>query len=424
MKFVQLQPKTYESFVQSHTLGNFLQSTAIGRRRQVSGWRAHLVGVKDSQGRVVAAALLSSRRVLGRYSDFECLQGPILDYDDQTLVDFFFRELKVYLRAENALQLRFNPPLLRHHRNADADIIDDGYQGQRYVQLLEAQGARHLDDRRVDRDPLLLRWYFAKDMSDVRSEAQLLESFDQQTRWSVRKTQKTGIEVVVCDPANLDVFYDIMQHTGRRRHFDARDKQYYQDLARLFGPDRILFCLAQLPLDTYRANLRRLQSEEQKALKEIKHQQRTQPDDKKLETQRRVRQEAIDNYQAKLTDSFQLGGAGETLVLASAVFIRYGHELVYFASGSYDQHASFNAPYALQWYALTYAIKHRIRRYNFYGTKGDFSGHSEQQGVYKFKKGFGGVIEEQIGYFELSVHPVLGMARRGLALVRSVGRRF
>lgn len=418
MKFTELQPAEYETFVQQHQLGNFLQSTAIGKRREVSGWRMHLVGVKNERDQIVAAAQIGSRRVMRSYRDFECLQGPILDYDDTSLVEYFFAELKVYLKKEKALQLTFNPPLLRNHRDASAEIIAGSYDGEKYLSLLRSQGARHISNNQVDADPLLLRWYFAKDLSPYHTEADLLDGVDQQTRWSVRKTQKLGIQVTVCKPTQLDTFYELMQHTAARRQFDARDKQYYLDLARLFGPQHIQFCLAELPLDTYRHNLEQLKAHEVEELHTTEQQLKSQPGDKKLTTKSRVHREAIAQYDAKLAGIAKLGKPGTTLTLAGAIFIQYGDELVYFMSGSYDQYSSFGAPYALQWHALRYALKHGIKRYNFYGTKGEFSGHPDQQGVYKFKKGFGGVVEEQIGYFVLPIHPLPGLIRRSLASLR------
>jgi lipid II:glycine glycyltransferase (peptidoglycan interpeptide bridge formation enzyme) len=105
--------------------------------------------------------------------------------------------------------------------------------------------------------------------------------------------------------------------------------------------------------------------------------------------------------------------------MAAAVFIHYANELVYLSGGSYEQYLSFGAPYALQWYAQEYALAHRIPRYNFYGTKGTFSGHPDQHGVYRFKKGLGAIVEEQIGYFDMYPRPIFSSLHKILSEKRS-----
>ena len=55
------------------------------------------------------------------------------------------------------------------------------------------------------------------------------------------------------------------------------------------------------------------------------------------------------------------------------------------------------------WHMLQYALKHGIRKYNFYGLSGDFDKNAQDYGVYEFKKGFHGVVEELVGDFILPI---------------------
>ena len=67
-------------------------------------------------------------------------------------------------------------------------------------------------------------------------------------------------------------------------------------------------------------------------------------------------------------------------------FIQSQDELVYLYSAAYDTFKKYNAPYAIQWHMLQYALKHGIRKYNFYGLSGDFDKNAQDYGVYEFKK--------------------------------------
>ena len=54
--------------------------------------------------------------------------------------------------------------------------------------------------------------------------------------------------------------------------------------------------------------------------------------------------------------------------------------------------------YAIQWWAITRALEEGRERYNMYGVR-----PVEGTGVYRFKQGFRGRVEELLGTFALPV---------------------
>ena len=52
---------------------------------------------------------------------------------------------------------------------------------------------------------------------------------------------------------------------------------------------------------------------------------------------------------------------------------------------------------------IRWCIEHHVNRYNFYGISGDFREDAADYGVYEFKRGFGGIVEQFIGEFILPV---------------------
>ena len=65
---------------------------------------------------------------------------------------------------------------------------------------------------------------------------------------------------------------------------------------------------------------------------------------------------------------------------------------------------NFNAQYLIQYEMLKFAKENNYKKYNFLGIKGNFDPKDEDYGVYKFKKGFGGHVEEYIGDFDLPIN--------------------
>lgn len=80
--------------------------------------------------------------------------------------------------------------------------------------------------------------------------------------------------------------------------------------------------------------------------------------------------------------------------IAAAFFILYGDEIIYLSSGLSREHKKLGGPHIIQWTMIKYAYEHGYKKYNFWGTNPD-----PENGVFKFKQGFHGEIEEFVGTF-------------------------
>lgn len=413
MKFERIEESEYEAFASQWPNASFLQSVNMAHRRDRDGWTPHFVGVRADDGTLVGVAHLSVRPVFMGYTDVECQQGPLVDYDDEVAV-FFLRKIREYASQIKALTLLINPNIAANHRDAEAHIKADGYDSGRYKQLFADAGYTHLDNIEIDKDPWLMRWYFYKDLSGIKSEDELMDSFAQQTRWSVRKALKSSVRVRQIDEGELEMFYGMLVATSERRSFTTRSIDYFRSLMKIYPPEDVQYLVAELPIDEYIVNLTAQHDEAQLAAES------NDPAsiDKKQRTAHRVATEAVDHYSRKLAEAEELAKEHKVLLLAVGVFIIYSDSMTYFVSGADTSHRAFCAPYALQWHAMNYARERGLRLYNFYGTRGDFSGNPEQQGVYEFKKGFGGYVEEQIGYFEARPHMLINTVRDLIQKIR------
>ena len=408
MKFEILSESEYDAFASAWPGASFLQSVMMATRRKNDGWTPHFVGVRASDGTLRGVAHISMRPVFLGYCDAECQQGPLVDASDTEAMTFLLREMRQYVAQHKAVTLVINPPILAHHRDGDAAVLDDGYDAQGYCDIYTKLGYRHIPNESVDVNPHWLRWFFRKDLRDIVSDNELMNSFAQQTRWSVRKALKSGVRVRRIDKSELDAFYQLLVATSDRRHFHTRSREYFASLMAMGNADQVQFMVAELPVLEYKEKLRELRTEAENAMDA--HDQTS--SDKKERTAYRVAHEAVQHYGKKLDDADTMADGREVILLAASVFIAYGGQMTYFMSGADTTYREFCGPYALQWHAMNDARRQHLASYNFYGTRGDFSGHPDQQGVYEFKRGFGGVVEEQIGYFEAVPYPLIHRIRR------------
>ena len=85
------------------------------------------------------------------------------------------------------------------------------------------------------------------------------------------------------------------------------------------------------------------------------------------------------------------------------MFIIIKPEIIYLSSGNYSKFMKFNSQYLLQWMMIKYGIENGFKKHNFYGIPADINTHPKDYGIYEFKRGFNGYVEELIGEFELPI---------------------
>ena len=78
-------------------------------------------------------------------------------------------------------------------------------------------------------------------------------------------------------------------------------------------------------------------------------------------------------------------------------------EVIYLSSGNYEEYMKYNSQYLIQWELIKYGIENGFKKHNFYGIPANINEHPKDYGIYEFKRGFNGFVEELIGEFELPV---------------------
>ncbi len=94
----------------------------------------------------------------------------------------------------------------------------------------------------------------------------------------------------------------------------------------------------------------------------------------------------------------ELPQEGGVKPLAAAMFMNYGGEMIYLYSGSVRELQKYGGAHLIQWKMIQEALEKGCKKYNFYGVR-----PVEGNGVYNFKLGFRGRVEELLGTFILPI---------------------
>ena len=411
-QFVQLNETEFDRFSRSSLNPAFLQSAAMGRSQAERGQTIHYYGLKDDDS-VIAAGLFTVRPVRKIFQVATAVGGLMIDYSNPEDLRIMRDGLKQTFGRMGIARVSFNPNFSLQQRNIDGLIVPGGEDHHDWVQNLIAAGFTHHGFRN-EYGTMDGRWFFVKDLRAFQTPEELIASFDTQNRWATRKTQKLGITVRDLPVGELDRFIDLMRHTSERRGFENRDRVYYESLIRQFSKeDGIRILVAELDLKHHEAELLHLRGEQEAELAEAQALFAERPT-KKMGNRVRVAQEAIDGFNQKLTQLEELRPDGPVILMAGALFVRYGNTVTYLFSGAYDKYLSFNAPYAIQWEAMNWALSSGADFYDFYMTAGRYAGFDDE-GVYHFKKGFGGYVVERPGKFSLVTSPLRDRLLRRVA---------
>ena len=387
MIFGELTEKEFTDFVETRPEKNFFQTVMMKNRIAKNDLETYLVGVKEN-GSVIGASFIAEtgHHFMGKKT-YEAYKGFILDYHNHQLLKFMTEEVKKFLKNKNGLRLIIDPYIVNVSRDMDANEID-GVDNRDVRKYLEELGYRYNEDGEQ------VKWCYCLDINGKSSE-ELFNEMRPSTRNNINKTiSKFKLNIRTLERNQLAEFKKITSDTCERRDFMDKTLEYYQDMYDFFGDD-VTFKICELNCDTY---IKSLEEENEILKRRVEELSDSSSNKKKKETMRKD----IENNLKKIDDTKNLKEKkGNIIPLSAAMFVLYGDEIVYLFSGSYEELMKFCGQYRLQWEIIKYAADHGYKRYNFYGIQDVFNPQGKDYGVYEFKKGFGGYVEELLGSFIL-----------------------
>lgn len=406
LEFTELTPEEYGRFYYESPQRTFLNSPEAMEHLKARNRDIIYFGVKKD-GQLCAACALSSFAIAKKMLRcFYAQRGFLADYSDTQVLHFMCENLKKYAKKHRGLYLIIDPYVNYYELDENGERVEGGFDNSYVVENLKAEGFIHRDFTYDNSTRSQAAFMFVKDL-DEENEQQLLKGISQQTRWCINRTLKQGVEVRELGEEGVDLFIAMEQKTAKRRHFDMFSDSYYHTMKETYG-DHLKIVMASLCPEHLLDALRK----EKEALDEEKAEIETKlaetPGSRKFLKKQKVNEEAQQINAKKQAEALELKEKyGEEIHLACSLFTVYDNECVYYLSAAEDEFRNYFGPYAIQWYMMRWCLAHNVRRYNFYGISGVFKEDAEDYGVYEFKKGFGGRVEQMVGDFILVLNKPL-----------------
>lgn len=393
MKFQEITEKEYQKFWENHPLKTFLSAPEISKLREKSGWITYFVGVKENKKIIAATMLLAHKRHFGKY-EFYSPRGYLMDFKNKELLTFFTKELKQYIKDKKGYVLRIDPYVIYKQRDIDGNIIEGGEDNSDVVENLLKLGYRKIAEENMEQ----VGWMFSLDL-EGKTIDQIYKEMKPNTRNTIRKAEKFGITVNEIAYDELDKFQSIMEETGARKGFHVRNLSYFQEMYKLFhDKNEIKYFITELDLKAYIERLTKEKREKEEKLSSLS-------DAKYNEGQKKNLNNEITSIEKRITESNKIrkDTGKDVITLSGSMFMLIQPEVIYLSSGNYEEYMNFNSQYLIQWELIKYGIENGFKKHNFYGIPAHINEHPKDYGIYEFKRGFNGYVEELIGEFALPI---------------------
>ncbi len=345
--------QNWDAFIESHPHAAFLQLSAWGQLKSAFEWSSQTVTLADGKGQIQAGALLLFRRIAGLTFGY-VPRGPLTDWEDEATTRALLERIDDAARQQGAAFVKIEPSLLDTPTNR-ARLARYGF--------------------RPSPQTVQPRSTIALDISG--SEDEILGQMKSKWRYNIRLAERKEVTVRAGAADDLRHFQALMETTGDRDGFAVHSFDYYRQAFDLLVPRHAVYLYAEY------------------------------------------------------------GGQ----VLASIVVLHCGPMAWYVWGASSDAERNRMPNHALQWAAIRWARERGATRYDFWGIPDEIGQVAagmadglpvpaeampvdvaafpagDLWGVFRFKQGFGGVVERTVGAWDRPLSsPLYQLYTVGVAL--------
>ena len=229
MKFIKnLSEKEYQEFWENTENNHFMQSYEWGQackknRDQIPCY----VGLTNEKGKIVAASLLLKKKTPLNMCYFYAPRGFTIDFNNENILKEFTKHLKNYLKEENAIYLKLDPPLMYQEIDEEANKIENGKNNYNIFNNLLNLGYKHKGFYKLyegNQPRYTFRTYYNKFNSFDEVEKTFSKSFSRPIKRSY------NYDLKVYQSNEVKTFHELIKLISERDGFKAYSYEYYKNV--------------------------------------------------------------------------------------------------------------------------------------------------------------------------------------------------
>ena len=229
MKFIKdLSEKEYQAFWEKTPNNHFMQSYEWGQackknRDQIPCY----VALKNDKDELVAAALLLKKKTPLNMCYFYAPRGFTMNFEDNKVLTEFTNGLKNYLKEENAIYLKLDPPLMYQEVNTEGEKVEDGKNNYVIFNNFLNLGYKHKGFNKLyegNQPRYTFRTYYNKYNSFDEVEKTFSKSFSK----PLKRSYNYDIEIYQSD--EVKTFHELIKLISDKDGFNEYSFDYYNNV--------------------------------------------------------------------------------------------------------------------------------------------------------------------------------------------------
>lgn len=207
--------KEIEEFLLKHKNNSFFQSEVWARiNKEYFNKDYYFVAVKENNT-IKLATLILENKIFFNYKYLYCPAGPIFDFEDQEVFDFFIKQLKKNIK--DIIFIRIDPKIdyknIGINKLESHKIVSDFF--------LKKEKFIISKDQKQPETTLIIEL-------ENKTDENILKQMKEKGRYNIKIAEKNNI--IVKKTGDIDSFYNLMLETTKRDGFFANNKDYYKKL--------------------------------------------------------------------------------------------------------------------------------------------------------------------------------------------------
>ena len=229
MRFIKkLSEKEYRKFWQETYNNHFMQSYEWGQAcKKNRNQEPYYVGLMDDDGKILAASLLLKKKTPLNMCYFYAPRGYTMDFNDKDTLTAFTKELKQFLKEENAIYLKLDPPLMYQEVDTEAKKIENGKNNYVVFNNFINLGYKHKGFNKLyegNQPRYTFRTYFNKYDSFEEVEKTFSKSFSK----PLKRSYSYNIEIY--EGNEVKTFHELIKLISNKDNFNEYSYDYYKNV--------------------------------------------------------------------------------------------------------------------------------------------------------------------------------------------------
>ncbi|MBQ6221704.1 MAG: peptidoglycan bridge formation glycyltransferase FemA/FemB family protein [Solobacterium sp.] len=232
-----LDPAQNDAFVIQSSQNSLFQ-TSLWAELKNTTWNPFFVGIKRDNV-LCASAMVLVRKLLPGKTLMYIPRGPVMDYEDEELVEYMFTSLRAYAKKMHSIAVRFDPCILVRRYPYSERRTDREMQNLDVIEKLKKYGIRHKGFTTLIEESTQPRFNAAMIVEEGYEK-----KLEHRTRKCINAAVKKGI-ILRSGREYLHDFATAMHYTEVRKKVALRNEDYFRQMMDVFG-DRCICIVAYL----------------------------------------------------------------------------------------------------------------------------------------------------------------------------------